>query len=118
MTVIHIGKFPPGISCHPTSSLTLTRYLFVVLFKFRSSVSAAHKSLFVSELKTLKSLPSVQDGRLIVGGPSITDPIEKSKGFEFALLSYHRDREALAEYQASQEHHRYILYSRCAGEND
>jgi hypothetical protein len=55
----------------------------------------------------LKSLPCVQDGRLIVGGPSITDPIEKSKGFEFALVSYHRDGEALAEYQASKEHERY-----------
>jgi len=42
---------------------------------------------------------------LIVGGPSITDPIERSQGFEIALLSYHRDREALAEYQASKEHH-------------
>ncbi|PQM43873.1 hypothetical protein VE01_10769 [Pseudogymnoascus verrucosus] len=80
--------------------------IHIVLFKFRPDVSAAHKSLFVSELKTLKSLPCVQDGRLIVGGPSITDPIERSKGFEFALLSYHRDREALAEYQASKEHHR------------
>jgi hypothetical protein len=79
-----------------------------VFFKFRSDVSSVHKSKFVSELKTLKTLPCVQDGRLIVGGPSITDPIERSKGFEFALLSYHRDREALAEYQASQEHHRYF----------
>lgn len=68
----------------------------------------AHKSLFVSQLKTLKSLPCVQDGRLIVGGPSITDPIERSKGFEIALVSYHRDREALTEYQTSKEHHRYI----------
>ncbi|EHK23152.1 uncharacterized protein TRIVIDRAFT_150984, partial [Trichoderma virens Gv29-8] len=77
-----------------------------VLFKFRPDVSSAHKSKFVSELKTLKTLPCVLDGRLIVGGPSITDPIERSKGFEFALLSYHRNREALAEYQASKEHHR------------
>ena len=68
----------------------------------------AHKSLFVSQLKTLKSLPCVQDGRLIVGGPSITDPIERSKGFEIALVSYHRDREALTEYQTSKEHYRYI----------
>ncbi|KAL7894416.1 hypothetical protein HDV63DRAFT_407300 [Trichoderma sp. SZMC 28014] len=82
--------------------------IHIVLFKFRPEVSSAHKSKFVSELKTLKTLPCVQDGRLIVGGPSITDPIEKSKGFEFALLSYHRDREALAEYQASKEHHRYF----------
>ncbi|KAH6673289.1 hypothetical protein B0J14DRAFT_592974 [Halenospora varia] len=80
--------------------------IHIVLFKFRSDVSPAHKSLFVSELKTLKTLPCVLDSRLVVGGPSITDPIERSKGFEFALLSYHRDRDALAEYQASKEHHR------------
>ncbi|KFY50381.1 hypothetical protein V496_09367 [Pseudogymnoascus sp. VKM F-4515 (FW-2607)] len=80
--------------------------IHIVLFKFRPDVSVAHKSLFVSHLKTLKSLPCVQDGRLIVGGPSITDPVERSKGFEYALLSYHRDREALTEYQMSKEHHR------------
>jgi hypothetical protein len=89
--------------------LVLANHQFTVLFKFRPGVSAAHKSRFVSELKTLKTLPCVQDGQLIVGGPSITDPIERSKGFEFALLSYHRDREALEEYQASKEHHRYVL---------
>jgi hypothetical protein len=87
----------------------LPNHRFTVLFKFRSGVSAEHKSLFVAELKTLKTLPCVQDGQLIVGGPSITDPIERSKGFEFALLSYHRDRKALEEYQASKEHHRYVL---------
>lgn len=46
--------------------------------------------------------------RLTVGGPSITDPIEKSKGFHFALVSYHKDRQALEEYQASPEHHKYV----------
>ncbi|TVY29185.1 hypothetical protein LHYA1_G002665, partial [Lachnellula hyalina] len=78
----------------------------VVLFKFLPTVSATHKATFVHELKQLKSLPSVLDGRLIVGGPSVTDPIEKSKGFHYALLSYHKNREALTEYQASKEHHR------------
>jgi hypothetical protein len=61
------------------------------------------KLCFLSEIKTLKSLPSVLDNRLIVGGPSITDPIEKSKGFEYALLSFYRKREALEDYQASME---------------
>lgn len=61
------------------------------------------KLCFLSEIKTLKSLPSVLDNRLIAGGPSITDPIEKSKGFEYVLLSFHREREALEDYQASTE---------------
>jgi hypothetical protein len=39
---------------------------------------------------------------------SVTEPIEKSKGFEYALVSYHEDREALAQYQASAEHERYV----------
>ncbi|TVY84645.1 hypothetical protein LSUE1_G000526, partial [Lachnellula suecica] len=79
---------------------------FEVLFKFLPDVSADHKATFVRELKTLKSLPSVLDGRLLVGGPSITNPIDRSKGFHFALLSYHKNRAALEEYQASKEHHR------------
>ncbi|OJJ83702.1 Dabb family protein, partial [Aspergillus glaucus CBS 516.65] len=77
-----------------------------VLFKFRPDVTHEHKQTFVAELKKLKSLPCVKDGRLIVGGPSVTDPIERSKGFEIALVSYHEGREALAEYQTSDEHHR------------
>ncbi|KAL4946017.1 hypothetical protein BDV06DRAFT_183419 [Aspergillus oleicola] len=42
----------------------------------------------------------------MVGSPSVTDPIERSKGFQIALVSYHADSNALAEYQASEEHHR------------
>ncbi|KAK1980168.1 stress responsive A/B barrel domain-containing protein [Colletotrichum cereale] len=78
----------------------------IVLFKFRPDVSEGHRQAFVRELKTLKSLSCVKDHRLIVGGPSVTDPIEKSKGYQFALLSFHQDREAFEEYQASAEHHR------------
>ncbi|EFQ32296.1 stress responsive A/B Barrel domain-containing protein [Colletotrichum graminicola] len=78
----------------------------IVLFKFRPDVSEEHRETFVRELKTLKSLPCVKDHRLIVGGPSVTDPAERSKGYHFALLSFHQDRGALEEYQASAEHHR------------
>ena len=81
-------------------------FLHKVLFKFRPEVSEEHKKKFVTELKTLKSLPCVKEQRLVVGGPSITDPIERSKGFHFALLSFHEDRAALDAYQASDEHHR------------
>lgn len=41
----------------------------------------------------------------MVGGPSITTPIERSKGFHYCLVSYHKDRAALDQYQASPEHH-------------
>lgn len=75
-----------------------------VFFKFKADVTAGHKATFVEELKKLKNLPCVLNNRLIVGGPSVTDPVERSKGFEFALLSYHQDRAALDEYQASKEH--------------
>lgn len=80
-----------------------------VFFKFRPDVPQEHKQAFTTELKQLKHLPCVKDGRLFVGGPSITDPIERSKGFEIALVSYHADRDALAQYQASDEHHRYVI---------
>ncbi|CAI6334905.1 unnamed protein product [Periconia digitata] len=78
----------------------------MVMFKFRPDVSAEHKETFVRELRKLKDLSCVKDHKLLVGGPSISDPIERSKGFEFALLSFHQDRKALEEYQASKEHHR------------
>ncbi|KAL4767204.1 hypothetical protein BDW60DRAFT_226869 [Aspergillus nidulans var. acristatus] len=77
-----------------------------VLFKFRSGVTLEQMTTFIRELKTLKNLPSVKNGRLIVGSPSVTDPIERSKGFQIALVSYHENLAALAEYQASEDHHR------------
>ncbi|KAK9782872.1 hypothetical protein SCAR479_01215 [Seiridium cardinale] len=77
----------------------------IVLFKFRAEVTQEHKETFVRELKKLKDLSCVKDGRLVVGGPSVTDPIERSKGFEYCLVSYHQDRAALDAYQASKEHH-------------
>ncbi|KAL4903816.1 hypothetical protein BDW74DRAFT_34219 [Aspergillus multicolor] len=80
--------------------------LHMVLFKFRAGVSEEQKATFIQELKGLKNLPSVKNGRLIVGSPSVTDPIERSKGFQIALVSYHENLAALAEYQASEGHHR------------
>ena len=75
------------------------------MFKFKTEVTVEHKATFVRELRKLKNLPCVKDNRLLVGGPSITDPIERSKGFEYGVLSFHEDRAALDEYQASKEHH-------------
>ncbi|KAH8669786.1 stress responsive A/B barrel domain protein [Tricladium varicosporioides] len=77
----------------------------MVMFKFRPEVSEEHKVAFIRELKKLKNLPCVKNNRLIVGEASVTDPIERSKGFQYALLSYHQDLKALEEYQASKEHH-------------
>ncbi|KAK1142326.1 hypothetical protein N8T08_007877 [Aspergillus melleus] len=77
----------------------------MVMFKFRPEVTAEHKQDFARELKKLKDLDCVKSHRLVVGGPSVTDPIERSKGFEFALLSFHENLEALEKYQASKEHH-------------
>ncbi|KAL4959368.1 Dabb family protein [Aspergillus stella-maris] len=77
----------------------------MVMFKFRPEVTAEHKETFVRELKKLKELDYVKGQRLVVGGPSVTDPIERSKGFEFALLSFHNTLADLEKYQASKEHH-------------
>ncbi|KAL4972760.1 hypothetical protein BDW66DRAFT_154403 [Aspergillus desertorum] len=77
----------------------------MVMFKFLSEVTEQHKETFVRELKKLKELGCVIGHRLVVGGPSVTDPIERSKGFEFGLLSFHESIEDLEKYQASEEHH-------------
>jgi hypothetical protein len=100
MTIIHMGISP--LLAYQTSTDPSD---FSVMFKFRADVSEEHKATFVRELKQLKNLPCVKDHHLIVGGNSITDPIERSKGFQYALVSYHQDRKALEEYQASKEHH-------------
>jgi hypothetical protein len=78
----------------------------IVLFKFRADVGDKVRQDFLTQIKTLKALSCVKSQRLVAGGPSITTPIEKSKGFQYALVSYHEDRAALAEYQASSEHER------------
>ncbi|RLM00058.1 hypothetical protein CFD26_102172 [Aspergillus turcosus] len=94
---------PNGGSYRYSPTMTIVH---MVLFKFRPDVTQEHKDTFVRELKKLKDLDCVKGQRLVVGGPSITDPIERSKGFEIALLSFHENREALEAYQASKEHHR------------
>jgi hypothetical protein len=81
------------------------------MFKFKATVTAEHKATFVRELKKLRNLPCVKDNKLLVGGPSVTDPIERSKGFEYALVSFHENLAALEEYQASKEHHWYDYYA-------
>ncbi|KAL2069802.1 hypothetical protein VTL71DRAFT_14481 [Oculimacula yallundae] len=78
--------------------------IHLVLFKFKPAVTALQREGFFKAAKSLKSLPCVKDGRLIVGGPSITNPIGKSKGYDCALVSYHNDLKAVEEYQASEEH--------------
>ncbi|CEO59190.1 hypothetical protein PMG11_03873 [Penicillium brasilianum] len=78
----------------------------IVLFKFQPETPAIIRERFITELKALKNLPCVKSQRLVVGGPSITDPASKSKGFQYALVSYHEDRVALDAYQASSEHER------------
>lgn len=75
------------------------------MFKFRPEVTAEHRATFVMELKKLRELDYVKGNRLIVGGPSVTDLIERSKGLHYALLSFHQDRKALDAYQASKEHY-------------
>ncbi|KAM9881994.1 stress responsive A/B Barrel domain-containing protein [Verticillium dahliae] len=80
--------------------------IHIVLFKFKPEVSKEHKETFMHELRQLRFLSCVKDQNLHVGSPSLTDPIEKSKGFEIALVSYHPGPAALAEYQASKEHER------------
>ncbi|KAI3396939.1 hypothetical protein diail_11552 [Diaporthe ilicicola] len=102
ITMLSVQAIPTSTDPRDSFDSQLTDGL--VLFKFRPDVSQQHKDSFVAELKKLKSLPCVHDAQLTVGGPSVTDPIERSKGYEFALVSRHKDKAALAEYQASSEH--------------
>ncbi|KIW09771.1 hypothetical protein PV08_11871 [Exophiala spinifera] len=75
------------------------------MFRFRPEITQEHKDTFQRELKKLKNLSCVKDHRLLVGGPSVTDPISRSQGYHYCLVSYHHNLKALEEYQASKEHH-------------
>lgn len=86
------------------------------MFRFRPETSQKQKELFKTNIKTLKSLSCVKDNRLIVGGPSITDPLSRSQGYHFCLVSYHQNHKALEEYQASKEHHEYVICHASVGE--
>jgi len=80
----------------------------IVLFKFLPTTTASQKSTLTSEVKKLKTLPYVKDHRLIVGGPSISQPQSASAGFEIALVSFHESREMLERYQGCVEHHHFV----------
>ncbi|KAH9893017.1 stress responsive A/B barrel domain protein [Xylariomycetidae sp. FL2044] len=73
-----------------------------VLFKFREGVSEAVKQTFATELRKLKSLPSIQNQRLWVA--SVITPVDRSKGFQYKLVSFHKDQSALDEYIKSDAH--------------
>ncbi|KAJ5815690.1 hypothetical protein N7474_007467 [Penicillium riverlandense] len=76
------------------------------MFKFRPEVTEEQKKAIIQELKTLKTLDCVKGHRLVVGGPSINTPVEKTKGFEITLLSFHENLKKLEEYRDSEEHQR------------
>ncbi|KAF8864019.1 stress responsive A/B barrel domain protein [Acephala macrosclerotiorum] len=80
--------------------------IHVVLFRFLPTTTPSQKSQFFTEIKTLRHLPCVKDQGVIVGGPSISEPKDVSQGFEFGLVSFHKDRAGLEEYQGSLEHER------------
>ncbi|KAK0118229.1 hypothetical protein ONS95_012532 [Cadophora gregata] len=82
--------------------------IHIVLIRFKPEATQEQRHELVHEVKKLKDLPSVKNGRLIVGGPSLADPIELSKGFEFAAVSYHENAAAIKDYQASEEYQRFV----------
>ena len=104
MVVVHIGMSLDD--CNANAMLFADRDK--VLFKFHQDTAQTILDTFARELRKLKHLSCVKDQRLVLGGPSITTPASRSKGFQYCLLSYHQDRAALEEYQASPEHHRCV----------
>ena len=103
MTVIHIG----ANSCLVTNlGFKHLLMLNIVMFKFHQNVTEDRKTTIIHELKRLKILECVKGNRLVVGGPSINTPVERTKGFELTLLSIHENPENLKEYRDSEEHQR------------
>jgi hypothetical protein len=76
------------------------------MLRFKPGVTQEHRDTFVREFKMCKNLPGVRGGRAIMSGPSLTDPVALSKGFEYAFVSYHDNLAALKEYQSCEDHNR------------
>ncbi|KAJ5365281.1 stress responsive A/B barrel domain protein [Penicillium concentricum] len=77
----------------------------IVLIKFRPEVAQEHKDNVIREIQKMKEMNSIK-GRSLVVGASITVPMERSKGFEIALVSFHENKTELEKYRNSEEHHR------------
>ncbi|KAJ5383896.1 hypothetical protein N7517_001807 [Penicillium concentricum] len=92
--------------------------IHIVMLKFRPDVGEENKNDTIRAMKSLKTLDCVKGHRLVVGGPSINTPPERSKGFEVVLLSLHEDMTALDKYRNSDEHQAVRLpeaYAVCDG---
>ncbi|KEF57294.1 uncharacterized protein A1O9_05211 [Exophiala aquamarina CBS 119918] len=85
------------------------------MFKFGPEITQEHKDHFQRELKKLKNLPCVKDNRLLDGGTSVTDPISRSQGYHYCIVSYHQNLKALEEYQSSNSHHEYVTHTKHDG---
>ncbi|KAI0975856.1 stress responsive A/B barrel domain protein [Xylaria arbuscula] len=76
--------------------------IHIVIGKLKSWVTQEQSDHFILGLKSLKTLPCVKDGRVLVGGPSLTEPIEQSRGLQHAFVSYHENMDALNDYQVAK----------------
>ena len=77
------------------------------MLKFKEEVTQEKKDEVVREHKALKNSPFVKGGRAILGGPSVTDDIKFSKGFDIAFVSYHEDLEGLRQYRSTDKYNEY-----------
>ncbi|OQE45887.1 hypothetical protein PENCOP_c001G04909 [Penicillium coprophilum] len=71
-------------------------------------VAEGTRSDTIRAMKSLKTLDCVKGHRLVVGGPSINTPPERTKGFEVVLLSLHENMTAFEKYRDSDEHQAYV----------
>ncbi|KAF9884730.1 hypothetical protein FE257_001291 [Aspergillus nanangensis] len=78
--------------------------IHIVMFKFRPEVTEDHRDSIIQDLKAMKAMDCVKGHRLVVGGPSINTPPERSKGFQVTLLSFHENIAELQKYRDSDEH--------------
>ncbi|KAE8350012.1 hypothetical protein BDV28DRAFT_139960 [Aspergillus coremiiformis] len=87
----------------PRVAVSKMTVVHIVLIKFRPGVAQEHKDTVIQELNKMKEMDCVKHHRLVVG-TSITVPVERSKGFEIALVSFHENAIELDKYRNSEEH--------------
>lgn len=85
------------------------------MITFKPEVTDEQKEQFKRDLReAAKTFPSVIDGRLIGGGPSVAQPYAMSStSFDVASVSYHTGKEELSAYYASEEYKQYETPPSC-----
>jgi hypothetical protein len=79
-----------------------------VRVKEKKEGAQTHEDDSRGEVDMLNHLTGVEGGRMIIGGPSLMDHLERSREFQVVLVSHNERLATLQEYHTTREHDQYV----------